>query len=183
MKVLLLCSSPLFLAVRHGIEYKNNVIWYHAKLLGVTSIGQFMSKALTLLNSYVSGKIANHSCMKRSITNMLNLFLTQISGHKKVDKSHNYNIASLKTQKKILAVLNDGASRPSASYSSSTSVSSTILTESEEFEMMKEWDMQLPPPMPSYPKIHSSASMFVMFYGASNINVQIIQNAPSPVND
>ena len=44
-------------------------------------------------------------------------------------------------------------------------------------------DMQLPPPMSSYPKIHSSASMFGMFYGASNINVQIIQNAPSPVND
>ena len=59
----------------------------------------------------------------------------------------------------------------------------TILTESEEFEMMKEWDMQLPPPMPSCPKIHSSASMFGMFYGVSNSNVQIIQYAPSPVND
>ena len=56
-------------------------------------------------------------------------------------------------------------------------------SESKEFEMMKEWDMQLPPPMLSYPKIQSSASMFGMFYGASNINVQIIQNAPSPVND
>ena len=147
-----------------------------------------MSKASTLLNSNVSGKIANHSCRKTSITIMLNsdihpLFVTQISGHKIVDSLNNYNVASLKTQKKISAVLNDGASRPSASYSSSTSVSNTILSESEEFQMMKEWDMQLPPPIPSYPKIHSSASMFGMFYGASNINVQIIQNAPSPVND
>ena len=80
------------------------------------------------------------------------LFVTQISGHKKVDSLNNYNVTSLKTQKKISAVLNDGASCPSASYSSSTS--NTILTESKEFEMMKEWDMQLPPPMPSYPKIH-----------------------------
>ena len=37
-------STPLFLAVRHDIEYKNNVIWYHAKPLGVNSIGQFVSK-------------------------------------------------------------------------------------------------------------------------------------------
>ena len=43
-------SSPLFLAVRHGIEYKNNVIWYHAKPLGVNSIGQFMSTLLNLNN-------------------------------------------------------------------------------------------------------------------------------------
>ena len=84
----LLCQ--FFLAVCHGIEYKNNVIWYHAKPLGVNSIGQFMSKALTLLNLNVSVKIANHSCRKTSITNMLNsgihpLFVTQISGHKKVE--------------------------------------------------------------------------------------------------
>ena len=31
-----------------------------------------MSKASTLLNSNVSGKIANHSCRKTSITNILN---------------------------------------------------------------------------------------------------------------
>ena len=123
-------SSPLFLAGRHGIEYKNNVIWYHAKPLGVNSIGQFMSKASTSLNSNVSGKIANYSCRKTSITNILNsdihpLFVTQISGHKKVDSLNNYNVASLETQKKISAVLNDGDFRPSASYSSSTSVSNT----------------------------------------------------------
>ena len=98
-------SSPLFLAVRHDIEYKNKVIWYHAKTLGVNCIRQFMSKVSTLLNSNVSGKIANHSSRKTSITNMLNsdihtLFVTQISGHKKVDSLNNYNAASLKTQKK-----------------------------------------------------------------------------------
>ena len=56
----------------------------NGKPLGVNSIGRFMSKASTLLNWNVSEKIANHSCRKRSITNMLNsdihpLFVTQIS--------------------------------------------------------------------------------------------------------
>ena len=48
--------------LKHNIYYSGR----SAKPLGVNSIGQFMSKASTLLNSNVSGKIANHSCRKTS---------------------------------------------------------------------------------------------------------------------
>ena len=38
-------DSPLFLIVRHNINYMTEQIWYHPKPLGVNSIGEFLYKA------------------------------------------------------------------------------------------------------------------------------------------
>ena len=82
---------PFFLQVRYNIDNNSEIIWFYEKPLGKNSIGQFMSKARTILNSENAnkGNISNHSARKTTITNLLNkninpLHVQQISGHKKL---------------------------------------------------------------------------------------------------
>ena len=96
-------DAPLFLQVRYNIDYNSEIIRFYDKPLGKNSIGQFMRKARTILNSENAnkGKISNHSARKTTITtNLLNeninpLHVHQISGHKKLESLNQYNTASL----------------------------------------------------------------------------------------
>ena len=49
-------DAPLFLQVRYNIDYNSEIIWFYEKPLGKNSIGQFMSKAKTILNSENANK-------------------------------------------------------------------------------------------------------------------------------
>ena len=56
--------------------------------------------------SNFKGKVANHSARKTSKTNLLNenvnpLYVTQLSGHKKLESLNNYNVASNNQQRKM----------------------------------------------------------------------------------
>ena len=119
-------DAPLFLQVRYNIDYNSEIIWFYEKPLGKNSIGQFMSKARTILNSENAnkGKISNHSARKPTITNLLNeninpLHVQQISSRKKLESLNQYNTASLSIQKQISNVISSGKSSSDTSLESS----------------------------------------------------------------
>ena len=72
-----------------------------------------MSKACDILSGSVSnfkGKVVNHSARNTPITNLLNeniipLYVTQLSGHKKFESLNNYNVSSNNQQRKMSNVL------------------------------------------------------------------------------
>ena len=100
-------DSFLFLQVHYNVEYISNKVWYFSKLLGKSSVGEFMSKVRIILENNSSGKISNDSARKTTIINRLNeetnpLHVQQIPGHKKLESLNSYHTALIPPPKKIL---------------------------------------------------------------------------------
>ena len=164
-------DAPLFLQIRHNIDYNSETIWFYDKPLGKNSIGQFMSKARTILNSEngSKGKISNHSARKTTITNLLNeninpLHVQQISGHKKLESLNQYNTASLSIKKQISNVISSGKS------SSDTSLESSLPLNIQQ-QMMECWN----PITPIFQGATISNCVF-------NININTNPSSPQNVN-
>ena len=49
-------DAPLFLQVRYNIDFHSEIVLFYEKPLSKSNIGQFMSKARTILNSQISNK-------------------------------------------------------------------------------------------------------------------------------
>ena len=176
-------DSPFYLTVRHNFDHNIDQVWYHPKPLGVNKIGEFLSKASSILSaanlSSTIGKISNHSARKTSITKLLSndvhpLIVSQLSGHKNIDSLNSYYVASKKQQEHMSTILND-------------SVSKQKLPVEVENAMMQDWNFQnvLSPAAPARSSLSSAAPMnnnhhhppssllYGAFPGASNCNFTI----------
>ena len=165
-------ESPLFLGVRHNIDTNVDKCWYFPRPMGRNSIGEFLSKASAILSGGVSnfkGKVENHSARKTSITNLLNenvnpLYVTQLSGHKKLESLNNYNVASNNQQRKMSNVLScdnsigksvaatvldvpkiNNTSISVVSHPSSENHCNNLVPQEFQQKMMETWNPVLPP--------------------------------------
>lgn len=175
-------ESPLFLQVRHNIDFHLERIWYYEKPMGKNSIGNFMKGARDILPK-TRGKVANHSARKTSLTNLLGaninpLHVQQISGHKKLESLNTYNQATLQQQKQMSDIIAGKQNRPLCTSNSSSgllsSTSENVIPVAVEFKQNvlhpSTWNQVTP-----------------LFRGATitnctfNINTVPAINSPSPV--
>ena len=146
---MLLDQSPFFLGVRYRLDFKSDV-WYLNKPLGKNSIGDFLSKASKILpqSSCSSRKVSNHSARKTCITNLLNeninpLYVSQLSGHKKLESLQSYNQASMNSQKHMSNILGDTDSR-NLRNSQSTVTQEQEIPMSIQQQLLNNWNPVLP---------------------------------------
>ena len=146
---MLLDQSPFFLGVRYRLDFKSDV-WYLNKPLGKNSIGDFLSKASKILpqSSCSSRKVSNHSARKTCITNLLNenvnpLYVSQLSGHKKLESLQSYNQASMNIQKHMSDILGDTDSRNLRNSQSAVTQEQEIPISIQQ-QLLNKWNPVLP---------------------------------------
>ena len=137
-------DAPFFLAMIPKERINSNA-WYYDRPLGKNLIGEFLSKATTVLKNWPMSsvandieqsrsrsKIANHSARKTAITTLLNnnvnpLHVSQLSGHKSTESLKSYHTVSSLQQRKMSDLINR-SEQQSSSASSSRQVLQTVCT-------------------------------------------------------